>query len=371
MRKIRFFHLAIDQKEYREKLKKKFERFLIKGNFFLGPEVSALESRIAKFNDSKYAIGVSSGSSALYLCLKAAGIKSGDEVITTPLSWIVTANAIVECGAKPVFVDVNYDMNINPNLIQEKITKRTKAILPMHYAGLMCDMNKICKIADDNKIKVIEDSAQAFGASINNIKSGNFSYCAAFSMNPMKPLSGFGENGFIVTNSSKVYNSILELRYAGVKFDKKKIKTNNCFVSSLNHKIDNLNATFLIESLNRFKKKKFLLEKIAKLYDSFLPFHVKRQEVPENYVHGRYVYPVLVRKRDKLKIYLEDHGIETKIFNYPLIPKAPAYKAYARQHFKVAEEIVQKNLVLPAHDKLSEDDIFYIADKIKKFYSEN
>jgi len=145
--KVKFFDLKITNKKIKKNLIKKFSLFLDKGNFFIGPEVIRLEKLIAKKNNSKYCVCLSSGSSALYLALKAVGIKRGDEVITTPLSWIITSNAILECGAKPVFVDIDNSMNLNVELIEKKINKKTAAILTMHYAGLMCDMDKVNKIA--------------------------------------------------------------------------------------------------------------------------------------------------------------------------------------------------------------------------------
>ena len=168
--KVKFFDLKVTDKKIRYQLNKNFNRLLDHGQF-LGPEVQKFEKKISKFIDKKYAVGLDSGSSALYLCLKALGIKSGDEVITTPLTWIITVNAIAKLGAKPVFVDVKHDLNINEDLI-EKITSKTKAIVPMHYAGHMY-MDKINLIAKKYKLFIVEDT-KSFGASLNNKKSGYF-----------------------------------------------------------------------------------------------------------------------------------------------------------------------------------------------------
>lgn len=369
MTKIKFFDLKIVNQKYKKKLLKSFKKFLEKGNFFLGPEVRAIEKKIAKENQSSYCIFLSSGSSALYLALKAAGIKDGDEVITTPLSWIMTSNAIKACGAKPVFVDVGFDFNIDANLIEEKITKKTKAIVPVHYAGLMCDMSLIQKVSKRYNLKIIEDSAQAFGAKFNGMKSGNFSDIGAFSTNPMKPFSGFGESGFIVTKSKRYYKKILRLRHAGVLLDKNKKNTNLCYEISLNHKIDNLNASLLIESLKEFPKKIKKIQKLSNFYTKHLTSKVKIQETPINKHHARYVFPIIANKRDELRIYLQKKGIETKIFNIPLIPRAPAYKKdYKGLKFRVAEELAKKNLVLPCHEKLSFKNIKYITKCINQFY---
>ena len=370
--KVKFFDLKVKDKKIKKNLVKRFSSFLDKGNFFIGPEVVKLEKYLSKKNNSKYCVCLSSGSSALYLALKASGIKPGDEVITTPLSWIITSNAIVECGAKPVFVDVDNSMNIDANLIESKITKKTFAILPMHYAGLMCDMVKINNIAKKYKIKVIEDAAQSFGAKLNNQNSGNFSDVASFSLNPMKPLAGYGEAGFIVTNSKKIYSRIIKLRHAGTIIDKKKKNMNLCYEVSLNHKIDNLNATLLIESLKNFKSKFKQIEKLSRIYEINLPKNVKLQKKDKNKIHARYVFPVLVEKRDKLKYHLLNKGIETKIFNKPLIPHVPAYRNIIKKYnIKNANRIIKKNLILPCHEKMSEKQVFYVINQIKKFYEKN
>ena len=170
---VKMFDLKVRKGSLRGELIKSINTLFDHGQFFLGPEVLKFEKKISKFLGVKYAVGVSSGSSALYLALKACGIKPGDEVITSPLSWIITSNAIIECGARPIFVDVGDDLNINPDLIEKAITKKTKAIVPMHYGGHMCDMSKILKIAKMYNLKIVEDAAQSFGASLNKKKRGN------------------------------------------------------------------------------------------------------------------------------------------------------------------------------------------------------
>ena len=249
---VKMFDLKVVDSRIRNDLKKSFHKLLNHGQFFFGPELFELEKKIAKYVGTRYAIGVASGSSALYLSLKAAGIKKGDEVITTPHTWIITYNAIAACGAKPIFVDIADDFNINHKLIEKKITKKTKGIVPMHWGGHMCEMNEITKIAKKYNLKIIEDAAQAFGGELNGKKSGSFSLAGAFSMNPMKPLSGFGEGGMVVTNDKKIYEKVKLLRYAGTKSDPKKMITNYCTSISLNHKMDTINAALILVSFKYF-----------------------------------------------------------------------------------------------------------------------
>lgn len=371
--KIRMFDLAITEKKKINIYSKKFIKFLKKGVFFLGPEVKKFEQNICKFLNIKYAVAVSSGSSALYLSLKACGIKKNDEVILSPLGWIITAQAIKSCGAKPVFADVSDDLNIDPKDIEKKITKNTKAIVPMHYAGHICKMDKIISLAKKYNLKVIEDAAQSFGSSINGKKSGTFSDAAAFSMNPMKSFGGLGENGIVVTNSKKIYEKIKILRHAGTISDPNKMITNYCNEVSLNHKMDPLNAIFLNINLKYFKKKLKIKNKISRKYllsfknnhniisqDEFINF---KKETP-----GRYVFPILVNKRDKLQKILTKKKIETKIFHLPLMNNTPVFNSLKKDKTPNAQKLVNKLLILPLNEKLIDKEINYIINSIKKFY---
>ena len=361
------FDLSIKEKFKLKKYSTKFQSFLKKGIFFLGPEVEKLEKRIAKYLDVKYALGVSSGSSALYLALKACGVKNGDEVITSPLGWIITAQAIKSCGAKPIFVDISDDLNIDPN----KIERKTKAIVPMHYAGHICNMKKINLIAKKYKLMIIEDAAQSFGATYDGKKTGTFSNAAAFSMNPMKSFSGLGENGIVVTNSEKIFKKLKILRHAGTISDPKKIITNYCLDVSLNHKMDPLNAIFLDLNFKYFKKKLKIKNQIANKYFKYLNKKIIFQDSFINFkkeVHGRYVFPIIVKKRDKLKKYLDKKRIETKIFHLPLINKTPVFNSSKKDKTVNAEKIINRLLILPLNDKLIDKQVNYIINAINKFY---
>ncbi len=366
--KVPFFDLSTKEKNRKNELLSSVNKTLSHGKLFLGPEVDILEKKLSKFLNRKYVLCLSSGSSALYLSLKALGVKKGDEVITTPLSWIITSNAIVETGATPVFVNVDENLNIDPEEIEKRITKYTKVILPMHYAGKMCQMNKIKKIANKHKIFIVEDCAQAFGASINGKNSGSFSNVAAYSLNPMKPLGGYGEGGFVTTNSKKIYNRIRILRHAGTLSDPKKIITNYCLEPSLNHKMDSINASLLLVSLKYFKEKSKIKEKIFKFYNTNLNKYIIRQKQGSKEKHAMYVYPIRIKKnRNKLKKYLEKCGVETKIFNDPLITKTPAYKKYDNYNLNKTQKILNEILIIPSHEKLNINNITYVVKKINKF----
>ena len=242
----------------------------------------------------------------------------------------------------------------------------------MHYAGLPCKMEKIKKIALKHKLLIIEDAAQAFGASIKKKYVGTYSKAAAFSFNPMKPLAGYGEGGIVVTNDKKIYKKVKILRHAGTLSDPKKIITNYCREISLNHKMDSLNASLILVSLKNFKDKTKIKENIFKVYRNFLSKKIRFQEYNSNIIHGKYVFPIIVNNRDKLKFFLNTKGIETKIFNLPLINETPVY--FSRDSIKEtpkAKKLSLNSLIIPSHEKLSSTQVDYVIKNINKFVNKN
>ena len=367
--KVKMFDLRVVDKSLKKDLNTIFNTVLLHGRLsHNSPELKKFEKSIANFVGTKYAIGVASGSSALYLSLKASGIGSGDEVITTPHSWIITANAIVATGATPVFVDIGDDLNINPKLIEKKITKKNKAIVQVHWGGKKCKMNEICKIAKKNNILIIEDAAQAFGAQINGKKSGSFSIAGAFSMNTMKTLNGYGEGGIVVTDNLNICKRIQSLRYAGTTQKEGSYITNNCTYVSLNHKMDTINAALLIVSMKYFYKKYSIIGSIVKKYRSKLSTKIKLREVGKNENAGRYSFPILVKNREKLIKYLESKNIETKIWHLPIIPEAPAIQKYDMKDTPKAKKLMKLILCLPLHEKLTDEQVDYTIHHINSFY---
>jgi len=364
---IPIFDLRVNDRELKAELMETFAKLLDHGKFFLGPEVEEFEEQVAQDVGSRYAVGVGSGSSALYMALKACGIGPDHEVITTPLTWIITVNAIASCGATPVFADVREDFNIDPASIEQRITSRTKAIVPMHYAGHMCDMESICTIADRNNLIVVEDAAQAFGGMLNGKKAGSFSLAAGLSMNPMKVFGGYGEAGAVVTNDENIYRRLKRLRHAGTTSDPKKKITNECLEVSLNHKMDTINAALLLVAFKHLTERKKMREAIAKRYDDELPSQIERQGYLPGEVHARYVYAIKSKNRDQLVNYLNKNQIETKIFNEPLACDAPVYEKYNYHPVPVARKVLGNSLIIPSHEKLSTEQIDYVIDKTNSF----
>ena len=360
------FDLRVTDQQLKEELTAALHQVLDHGRLFLGPEVEEFEEKIAKHIGMKYAVGVGSGSSALFMALRACGIKEGDEVVTTPLSWIISSNAIRACGAIPVFTDVREDFNIDPSDIEQKITVKTKAIVPVHYAGHMCDMDAISDLANKHGLIVVEDAAQAFGAELSGAKAGSFSLAAALSMNPMKVLGGYGEAGAVVTDDENIFKQLKILRYAGTISDPKKYITNDCREISLNHKMDTINAALLLVSLAHLPERIRIREGIAQRYDKELPSNIKTQKLLKGEIHGRYVYPILSGSRDLLKVYLEDHRVETKVMHEPLVCDAAVYRQY-ESDVPVARNVLKRSLIIPSHEKLSVGQVDYILSLMHTF----
>ena len=364
---VPFLDLKVNDKELKKELHARLDKILNHGRILDGKEISDFENIFSETINTKYAVGVSSGSSALYMALLGSGVGPGDEVITTPFTWVITANAITETGAKPVFIDINNEYNINPSLIANAITKKTKAIVPMHVAGQICDMELIARSAKRYKLKIIEDADQAFCSSFKGKRAGNFSSAAAFSMNPMKILHAYGEAGVVTTNNKFIYEKLKSLRHAGTKRDKKGIHINKCEFSSLNHKIDVLQASFLIASMNRIDQVKKNRDIIAAYYDDELKKYFDIQTQKKDQIHGRYIYLINCKKRDKLREHLIQKDIETKIFYSPLVCDAPVYKDL-KADVPNARRLMKNCLSIPLHEKLSFSQAEYVVDQIKLFY---
>ena len=239
----------------------------------------------------------------------------------------------------------------------------------MHYAGHMCDMEAICSIANKNGLVIVEDAAQAYGASLNGKKAGSFSLAGALSMNPMKSLGGYGENGVVVTSDEKVYKRLRRLRHAGTTSDpKNKNITNECLEVSLNHKMDTINAALLLIAIKHFPEKIKKREAIARRYDLELSQSILRQGYLKDEVHGRYCYAIKTKEQKKLKNFLEFNQIETKILNQPLACDAPVFEKYNNYSVPKARKMLEMNLVIPSHENLRDNQIDFLISKLNSFY---
>jgi dTDP-4-amino-4,6-dideoxygalactose transaminase len=366
---VPFFDLRVTDGEYKKKLLDACGRVLDHGRLMLGPEVDAFEARVAQDNGIKYAVGVASGSSALYIALRSLGIGPGDEVITTPHTWIITLNAIAECGAIPVCVDIGDDFNIDPAAIENAISPATKAIVPMHYCGRLCDMEKICEIAARHQLHVVEDAAQAYGGALKGRKSGSFSTVASYSMNSMKVLASFGEAGAVVTNDEEIARKVRMFRYAGTTSDPRKLVTNDCRHVSLNHKLHTIQAAMLLVAMDHLPQKTNRRREIARYYNDRLGGCVITPDLGgDGDVHALYAYTIQAEDRDALEVFLREKQVETKIYHLPMAIDAPVYQNLPKHEIPNARRLVRKCLSIAAHEKLGDVQVEYVADKILEFY---
>lgn len=333
--------------------------------FIMGENVKNFESNFAKFCGVKHAIGVSSGTSALHLALLGAGIKPGDEVITVPNTFIATAEAISHVGAKPVFVDIDKETyTINVSKIKDKITEKTKAVIPVHLYGQMVEMDDLMELAQDNNLKIIEDSAQAHGAEYKCRKAGTIANSGCFSFYPGKNLGAYGDAGMVTTNDDEIAENVKILRDHG-RSDKYEHK-----IIGFNHRIDALQAAILNVKLRYLNGWTDARRKNAKLYNELLSNVDVVTPVEKEYSkHVYHLYVIRTRRRDELQKYLKTQGIATGI-HYPIpLHLQPAYSHlnYKKGDFPVTEEYSGEIMSLPMFAELTEEEIEGVVDKIKKF----
>lgn len=349
-------------------------------SFALGPAVAEFEEKIATYCGAEYAIGVSSGTDALLVSLMALEIKPGDEVITTPFTFFATAGSIARLGAKPVFVDVDKDSyNIDVSGIEEKITKKTRAIIPVHLFGQVVQMKPIAEIAQRHNLAVIEDAAQAIGASQDGVKCGNFGDCGCFSFYPSKNLGGFGDGGLVTTNSESLAEKIRILRDHGrAPVLQKNHKTGSCQnpgyfykVIGGNFRLDGIQGAVLAVKLRYLDKWNEKRRQNAVFYDKiFNGSPVKTPRIDSNNVSTYHQYTVTAPERDRLQKYLAESKIGSVVF-YPkplYLQQCFKHLGYQEGDLPVAEKLCSEVLSLPVYPELTQDQIEYVAGTVTKFY---
>ena len=362
-KKIPFLDLRVTDELERAQMHDALERVMRHGRFVNGPEVEELERNVASLCCRRYGIGVGSGTDALVVALRALEIGAGGEVIIPALSFVATANAVRLAGAEPVFADIGDDLNIDPDGIKPLITQRTKAIIAVHWSGRVCAMNRILAVARAHNIRVIEDASQAYRAKYWDRVAGFYGDIACFSMNPMKTFGALGEAGMIVTDQEAYRLRCVELRYHGM-YDKE-----DCVRLSGNHRLDTLQAAFL---LVREARMRFIINSrraIAGLYNEKLkPFvTVPFDGLGEQQVY--YTYTIRTHRRDELKAYLEERGIETKVQHRLLMPQQALYKPAAKGEWSKAAQLVQEVLCLPCHENMRMEDAERVADCVTDFFA--
>jgi dTDP-4-amino-4,6-dideoxygalactose transaminase len=324
------------------------------GWYILGKEVEKFENEFSLYNESAHAIGVGSGTEALHLALRALNVGANDEVITTAHTAVATASAIILAGAKPVFVDINPNYySIDSDLIEEAITPKTKAIIPVHLYGQPCNMDVILEIANHNNLKVIEDCAQAHGARINSHRVGSLGDAGCFSFYPTKNLGGIGDGGAIITNNDSLAEKIRYLREYGWK--ERYISTREGW----NSRLDEIQAAVLSVKLKKLDQDNFRRQQIAQQYRIGLKdLPIKLPKVRENVSHVYHLYVIKSKRRDKLKNYLKQNNIYTMI-QYPVPIHKQKYYKNIIDHKKLpnSENITKEILSLPMYPELTDQEI--------------
>lgn len=355
--------------EAKTKIFNAFENVFESNSFILGEQVKKFENAYASFNKTNYCIGVGNGLDALIISLRALEIEPGDEIIVPSNTYIASLLAISSVGAIPVLVEPRIDTyNINPDLIEKAITKKTKGIMPVHLYGQACEMDKIISIATKHNLFIVEDNAQAQGAYFNKKQTGTFGNINGTSFYPGKNLGALGDAGAITTNSEDLYKKALSLRNYG---SHKKYFNE---IKGYNSRLDELQAAILsvkLEYLNSWNKER---EKIADSYFTQLS-DIKNIVLPKIAQGASSVFHLFVirtKKRNELQSYLNDKDIST-VIHYPVPPhlqKAYSDLGFKKGDFPIAEEIADTCLSLPMYPGLTKEHVSLISETIKKFFDE-
>tara|TARA_B100000780_G_C21078955_1_gene434429 strand:+ start:216 stop:1316 length:1101 start_codon:yes stop_codon:yes gene_type:complete len=363
--KIRYSYLA-EQFSNTDDLWKNLKNFVKTGDFTLGKPLQVFEKKFAKLIGTKYAVGVNSGTDAIKLSLKTLGIKAGDEIITAANTFVATVGAIQELGAKPVFVDCDDSFCMNVSQIEKKITRKTKAIVPVHFTGYMTDMIKIKKISKKFKLPVVEDACQSILGAINKKNAGTWGEFGAFSLHPLKNINVWSDGGIITTSNFKYYKKLLLLRNHGL-VDRDTVK-----VPGYNSRLDTIQAVVGNWLLPKAKKIAEARIKNAKYLDSHLS-KIKEISIPprlKNYKIVYHLYIVFAEKRDQLLSYCLKKGIEAKV-HYPkpmYLQESLKFLKHKKGDFPVTDLHTKKIITFPCDQHLKKNQLNYIIKTVRNFY---
>lgn len=361
---VPFVDLSRSLAPIRNELDSAISKVIDESSFTLSEEVTLFEQEFAAYCGTKFGIGVSSGTDALHLALRAMGVGPGDEVITVPNTFIATAEAISMCGAKPVFVDIDdYTYNMDADQLRKVITANTKAVIPVHLYGQPTDMDEINAICREYGIKVIEDACQAHGAEYKGKKAGSLADAACFSFYPSKNLGAFGDGGMVVTNNEELAENILQLRNHGQTGKNKHSKIGYC------SRLDGLQAAALrikLKELDSWNEQRIAA---ANHYEDSLKGSTAKTPVnAENSKHIYHLYVIRVQDRDELQARLARHGIDTGT-HYPIpihLQLAYAHLSYGIGSFPIAEKAANEILSLPMFPGITRAEIDEVARVIKR-----
>lgn len=366
--KVPFLSFQYMQQSIRQEMIDTFTEVYDAAWYVLGKKVEAFEQAYAKYNQVSLCVGVSNGLDALVLALKTLNIGAGDEVIVPSNTFIASVLAVTYVGATPVFVEPDErTYNLNPALLAKAITAKTKVIIPVHLYGQACEMDDIMHIAESHNLFVIEDNAQAHGASFKNKITGSWGHINATSFYPGKNLGALGDAGAITTNDAKLADKAKVLRNYG---SQKKYYNQE---AGFNMRLDEMQAAFLLVKLNEIERWTKQRQQIAGWYrellqdngDPILPF------VHADSTHVYHLFVIKTSKRNELMNYLSDNDIQTQI-HYPVPPhlqECYQYLGYSKGDFPIAEELANTCLSLPLYPGMTHEEVRFVSDKIKQFFT--
>ena len=360
--KIDFANLQYQYQLYKEEIDAAMQAVLDKSNYIMGDEVRELENALQSFTGAKHAITCASGTEALILAMMALEIKPGDEIITTPFTFIATAETIAFLGAKPVFVDIDEKTyNIDPSKIEAKITEKTKAIIPVSLYGQPADMDAITSIAEKHNLKVIIDGAQSFGSTYKGTTDSNLGDISTTSFFPAKPLGCFGDGGAVFTNSDELAQKMKMLRVHGQN------KRYHHKYIGVGGRMDTLQCAVVNVKLKHYTKDLALRQEVAQRYTQAL----QNKELVTPYQNPDTTsawaqYSVRVKNRDELQAKLKEKGIPTAV-HYPMplhLQECFEYLDYSKGDFPIAERVSEEIMSLPMNPYVKDDEIEYITTQL-------
>ena len=361
--KIDFANLQLQYQTYKKQIDTNIQNVLNKSNYILGEEVQTLEQELQKFTGAKYAITCSSGTDALLLALMAIDIQPGDEVITTPFTWISTGEMIALLKAKPVFVDIEPDTyNIDSNLIEKAITKKTRAIMPVSLYGQPADIDSIQAVADKHNLKVIIDGAQSFGSTYKGKTDSSLGDISITSFFPSKPLGCYGDGGAVFTNNKERANKIKLLRVHGQS------KRYHHQYIGIGGRLDTLQAAVLLAKLPNFRNELNERQKIANMYTEKLSKNFQTPVIKSDRISAWAQYTLRVKNRDDLQSKLKVNNIPSSVF-YPIplnLQECFKYLNSKNGDFPISDKASKEVLSIPMNPFLDNQQIDYIVSNITK-----
>ena len=365
--KVKFTDFKSEFLSLEKDLTNSFKNIGKEGSYILGKELEIFENKVKKILGANYVLGVGNWTEGMIMLCRALNFTNNDEIITVSNSFIATCGAISYAGCKPVLVDVDETLNMDANLLEKKITKNTKAIMPVHLSGIPAKIDQIKIICKKYNLIFIEDAAHAFGGKYKNKYLGTFGDVGIFSLHPRKNLHVFGDGGIIVTKNKKLYKKLLLLRNHGLR------DRNESIIWGTNSRLDNMQASFgnvMLNKINKWNKKFF---KTANYYSKNLK-HLVQIPIYDNQISTPTFHQYIIRtnKRDSLKKFLNKKGIETAIHYPKPIHKQKAYiNDFGNIKLRYTEKYAKQILSLPIHAFLNDQQIRYVVNNIKLFFNKN